>query len=308
MLHPIQAELPAKKTSSNSRVLTPDSTLPYYGYENKITVKRLRLTTGVALEYAETGNSHGTPVIFLHGFTDSWKSYKSVATTLSSDVRALFISLRGHGESDKPATGYAPKNFTADILAFMDQLNIPSAVIVGHSMGATIAQRFAIDHSKRVNGVVLAGSFATFRDNKSVIEMSEYLNSLKAAPDTAFIRIFQQSTIVKFVAPSYIDTIIAESSKLPGHVWKNVAKQMLSADLEPELSRIQVPTLVLWSNRDSFCQKQDQDKLLAAIPHAVFREYNGTGHAIHWEESAKFVNDLNEFLRGLQGLQGISPE
>ena len=285
-----------------------DSTLPYYSYENKITVKTLALSTGVTLEYAETGNTNGTPVIFLHGFTDSWKSYTSVAATLPTATRGLFVTLRGHGESDKPLTGYAPENFAADVTAFMDQLKIQSAVIVGHSMGATIAQRFAIDHPQRVNGLVLAGSFATFRDNKSVIEMSEYLNSLDAAPDTAFIRMFQQSTIVKYVTPSYIDTVINESSKVPGHVWKGVAKEMLSGHLEPELSRIQVPTLIVWGNKDSFCQKQDQEKLLAAIPHAVFREYDGTGHAIHWEQSGRFVIDLNEFLRGLQGLQGLSPE
>ncbi len=273
-----------------------------------IIVKKLKLSTGVSVEFAETGNVQGTPVIFLHGFTDSWKSFSTVAATLPPYMRGLFISLRGHGESDKPTTGYTPKTFSADLSAFMDELNIKSAIIIGHSMGATISQQFAIDYPAKVNGLVLAASFSTFLNNEAVTEMNEYLLNLPDAPDNNFIRLFQQSTIIKPVAPSFIDTVVNESSKLPGYVWKAIAKETLHSNLAPQLKRINVPTLILWGNKDSFCRKQDVEQLLSAIPHAKLIEYDGTGHAIHWEEPVKFVEDIDDFIRSLQGLQGLNPE
>jgi pimeloyl-ACP methyl ester carboxylesterase len=69
-------------------------------------VHSIALPTGVTLQYAEHGSSSGIPVIFLHGVSDSWKSFEHVFAYLPSSIRALAITARGHGDSGRPATGY----------------------------------------------------------------------------------------------------------------------------------------------------------------------------------------------------------
>src|SRR5687768_17157019 len=137
------------------------------------TLKSIQLSTGIQIEYAEQGSSAGTPVIFLHGYTDSWRSFEQVLRLLPESVHAYALSQRGHGNSDRPVNSYKPENFVADIAAFMKQLKVESAVIVGHSMGATVAQRFALDHPQMTRALVLIGSFASFKNNAGVEELKK---------------------------------------------------------------------------------------------------------------------------------------
>jgi len=104
----------------------------------------IRLSTGVRLSYVEKGPADGQPVIFLHGYSDSRFSYSRVLPLLPGNVRAFALSLRGHGDSDRPTSGYAMQDLAADVIAFMDAKRIVRATIVGHSMGSIVAQQVAL--------------------------------------------------------------------------------------------------------------------------------------------------------------------
>ena len=122
-----------------------------------------RVSTGVSLEVAERGAPGGQPVLFLHGYTDSWFSFSSVLERLPPTVRAIVPTQRGHGDSDRPECCYRPSDFAADAVALLDALGVPRATIVGHSMGSFVAQRLAVDAPGRVSRLVLVGSGATAR-------------------------------------------------------------------------------------------------------------------------------------------------
>src|SRR5262244_1089975 len=118
-------------------------------------VRSIALPSGVRLSYVEQGNPSGIPVLFLHGVTDSWHSFEPVLPHLPTSLHAFALSQRGHGDADRPVTGYYPQGFAADLAAFIDALSLGPAVIVGHSMGSYIAQRFALDYPDRTLGLVL---------------------------------------------------------------------------------------------------------------------------------------------------------
>ena len=90
------------------------------------------LSTGVRLRYAEQGDAAGWPVVMLHGYTDSSFSFSRVLPLLDSSFRAFALDLRGHGDSGRPARGYALGDFASDVLAFLDELGIERATLVGH--------------------------------------------------------------------------------------------------------------------------------------------------------------------------------
>jgi pimeloyl-ACP methyl ester carboxylesterase len=258
-------------------------------------VKFVELSNRMRIEYVEQGDEAATPVIFLHGLSDSWRSYELVLPHLPSSIHSYFITQRGHGGSGKPQQGYRPADFAGDVALFMKQLKIESAIIVGHSMGATIAQRFALDYPEKTNGLVLIGSFATF-DNKSFNEFKEYVNMLTDPVDPAFATEFQKSTIVKPVPKENFDVFVMESLKLPAHVWKAVVNELSIGNFSTELKKIQKPVLLIWGDKDSFVPVSDQHFMNAAMTNSKLVIYKETGHAVHWEEPLQFSEDLKDFI------------
>ena len=120
--------------------------------------RSVTLPNGVTLEYVERGRASGVPMIFLHGVTDSGRAFEPVLDRLPDTIHAWSITQRGHGGSSKPDEGDTYADMAEDVREFMDVFALPSAVIVGHSMGSMAAQRFAASHPDRVAGLVLIGA------------------------------------------------------------------------------------------------------------------------------------------------------
>lgn len=280
------------------------TTMKTLALDIKPVVKSVELPNRVKLRYVEQGNPAGVPVLLLHGITDSWRSYERVLPYLPASLHAFALSQRGHGDSDRPATGYHPRDFAADLAAFMDALKLGSAIIVGHSMSSIIAQRFALDYLERVRGLVLVGSFVKLRDNPGVAELWEAVSKLTDPIDPDFALEFQKSTLARPVPQAYLDAVVQESLKVPARVWKAALAGILETDHSEQLRKIKAPTLIVWGDQDAFCPRRDQDALAAGVAGSRLVVYRGTGHAIHWEEPDRFAADLAAFSQSLvsQGL------
>jgi pimeloyl-ACP methyl ester carboxylesterase len=264
------------------------------------TVQSILLANGIKLPYVEQGDPAGIPVLLLHGVTDSWRSFERVLPHLPEWVRAFAVTQRGHGDADRPTTGYRTRDFAADIASFMDALELEQAIVVGHSMGSTNALRFAIDHPGRTRALMLVGTFASYRDNPAVVEFFDSAITPLADPiDPALARDFQQSTLAQPVPEAFFNTAVQESLKLPARVWRALFRAFLEDDFVDEFDRIKAPTLILWGARDAFCPRTDQERLLAEITGARLMVYERAGHALHWEEPERFAADLVAFAENL---------
>jgi pimeloyl-ACP methyl ester carboxylesterase len=261
-------------------------------------VRSITLPTGVTLQYAQQGSAYGIPVIFLHGVTDSWRSFEPVLPHLPLTIHAFALTQRGHGDSTRPSDGYRYADMSEDVGAFMDALALPSAVIVGHSMGASVAQRFAIDHPDRVAGLVLMGAFATLYRHPIVQTFwDEELAALTDPVAPRLAREFQVSTLAREIDLQFLDTVVGESLKVPARVWQAAFAGLLDTpDFSHELAAVRAPTLLAWGDRDSYAQRTDQDVLRGRIPGAQLITYEGHGHAFHWENPARFAADLVSFI------------
>lgn len=210
-------------------------------------VQSIALPTGITLQYAERGNSSGVPVIFLHGVTDSWRSFEPILERLPSTIHAFSVSQRGHGGCSKPESGYQYRDMADDLRAFMDGLDLPAAVIVGHSMGSLVAQRFAADHPDRVAGLVLLGAFRTMHRHAELQEFWDTAVSKLTDPiDPGFARAFQVSTIARAIAPELLETYVRESLQVPAHIWGAAFKGFLETpDFSSELRGFNRPALLV---------------------------------------------------------------
>jgi non-heme chloroperoxidase len=265
-------------------------------------VKSVQLPGRVRLEYVEQGDPAGIPVVMLHGATDSWHSFEPVLPHLPASIHAFALSQRGHGDADRPASGYRTRDFAADVAAFADALGLGSVVVVGHSMGSTNAKRFAIDYPGRTRGLVLVGAFASYRSNPTLVEFWESAVSRLTDPiDPGFAREFQESTLARPIPPAFLDTVVRESLKVPARVWRAAFAGFFEDDFAAELGRISAPTLVLWGDRDGLARHADQEVLAAGIAGSRLEIYEGTGHALHWEEPERFAAELTAFVEDLAG-------
>jgi non-heme chloroperoxidase len=261
--------------------------------------RSIHLSTGVTLPYVEQGDPSGVPMILLHGYSDSSRSYELLLPHLPDSIHAYAYTQRGHADAAKPVAGYRVEDYVADVAAFMDAMGIDAAVIVGHSGGSYTAQRFALDHPDRTLGVVLIGSFRAFHDNPGVLELREAVAQLSDPVDADFAREFQESCVAQPVPAAFIDAIVAGSRQMPARVWRDYLAGVLEADVPTESGTIGAPTLIVWGDQDAFCPRSDQDALLAAIPRSRLSTYRGTGHCPHWEQPERAAAEIAAFTRSV---------
>lgn len=256
---------------------------------------KLHLATGPRLHVVEYGSVDGEPIVFLHGWPDSWFSFSRVMPLLPGHLRAIAVDQRGFGDSERPESGYSIPELGADIVALLDALEVRRATLVGHSLGSFVARQVAIANPERVASLVLIGT--GFAASNAV--MQELQNVLRDLPDpipVEFAREFQASTAYRPLPLEFFDQIIAESLKLPPRLWRLAIDRLVEYDDTRELREIKSPTLLLWGDRDALFSRPEQDQFLAALPHVRLMVYEDTGHCPNWEQPEQVAVDIAAFV------------
>lgn len=259
-----------------------------------VSLNRVSLSTNIDMEYAVTGS--GSPVILLHGYGDSWYSFNGVMAALPDQIRAIAPSQRGHGNTDKPESGYQIRQYVADVIALMDELGLDQVPIVGHSMGSFIAQEIAITRPDRVTQIVLIASAPT-ANNEPLQSLLRGVNDLSDPVDRDFIYDFQfGSDDGPLGAGMSKDKVIEESLRVPAHVWRLALAELVSYRQSKPLSEIACPTYILGGENDELFSVSDQHELQRRIPGSTAKIYEGVGHGVQWENPVEVANDLVCFL------------
>ena len=162
-----------------------------------------------------------------------------------------------------------------------------------------VAQRFVVDHPDRVSALVLMGAFSTFFQDPGHDRLlpDRPLRRSPIQSIAAFAREWQLSTLALAMPVDHLDTVVAETLKVPARVWHEAFKGFLETpDFSSELAGVTVPTLILWGDRDTYALRASQDRLRSVIPGAKLLVYEGNGHALHWEDPIRFTSDLASFL------------
>jgi len=219
-----------------------------------------------------------TTVVFVHGLIiDNLSSfyYTLAGPVMDAGAEAFLYDLRGHGRSERPATGYAPDDSVADLAALLDVCGIDHPVyILGNSYGAVVAARMAMTHPERVAGVILVeGHYATVGGSSWEEDMA---NTLTAAamrlerdelPEQAFK--LSQRKFVKFLRTS--DSLLNGTSI----VTDLACARSIEAD---ELRTIRCPVLAVYGGSSELIGAVDI--LRANVPDVTVEVYPGLAHTI----------------------------
>lgn len=114
---------------------------------------------GLRFHYRQAGE--GPDVVLVHAFTSNlavWM-FTSIVETLSADFRVTMYDLRGHGNSDRPKSGYNSAAMARDLKNLHQALGLEPALLVGHSYGGTISMHAAVLYPEIVRGIIVSDSY-----------------------------------------------------------------------------------------------------------------------------------------------------
>ena len=235
----------------------------------------------------------------LHGITDSWRSFESVMAHLPASLHVFALSQRGHGESDRPGS-YRTRDFAGDAAAFIEALGLGPALVVGHSMGSANAMRLAIDRPDLLRGLVLAGAFAGFRDKPELIEFQRSaIEPLRDPIDPGFAAEWQQSTLAQPVPPAFFDMVVRECLQAPAVVWRDAFAPCSTTTSRPRSTASPCRRSSSGAIATRCARLETRSGSSGAIKGSRLLTYAGAGHALHWEQPARFARDLASFANTL---------
>jgi len=112
------------------------------------------------VEWAPSTQSNAPPILLLHGLTSRAGHWESIAGRLALQRRVIALDARGHGDSDwSSEAAYAVDAHFADVVSALDALAIERCVLVGYSMGGSVAILTAGALTERVERLVVVDSY-----------------------------------------------------------------------------------------------------------------------------------------------------
>ena len=229
---------------------------------------------GIHFHYRESGS--GMPFVFQHGLGADVNQTFELFTPPPA-IRMITFDCRAHGETRPLGTedGISIEQFTSDLVALLDHLQIRTAVVGGISMGAAIALRLALDHPHRVLGLVLsrpAWLDESRVDNMKVFStLAEYIRKYGAWQGAQRYQETEAFQHVKRVSPDNANSLlsqfthpraeetVAKLERIPHYVPKHRRE---------DWRRIKVPTLVIVNRQDEIHPFEFGDSLGREIPNA----------------------------------------
>ncbi|QND34629.1 alpha/beta hydrolase (plasmid) [Sinorhizobium meliloti] len=252
------------------------------------------LPNGLRLAYVEMGDPDGVPILLLHGFTDSARSWSLTAPYLATGFRVIAPDLRGHGHSDQPEGCYTIPEMANDVRLLMVALDLAPCHVVGHSLGGRLVQALAERWPHLVRKIILMSTSAALRERRG--RLWENIQTLRDPidPESAFIREWCSGAVP--IDENFLTLARRESAALPSSIWHSIYYEQLAYDPSPLLQDISAPTLILRGEEDMIATEEHQVQMKDAIVGAEFIFLPGQGHNIHWEAPEKVAHLILTFL------------
>jgi pimeloyl-ACP methyl ester carboxylesterase len=289
--------------------------------------RKVALSTGIDMNVALAGPADAPPVILMHGFPESHRTWREIAARLGDSLRLVMPDLRGFGETDRPqdVASYATDTLIADIFDLADALDIDRFALVGHDWGGAIAWAAALRGNPRISRLAIVNSPHPLIFQKSLIEdeaqraASQYMRAFRNPGmeagieamgfDAFFDKSFAKHVDMARITPAERQIYIDQWSR-PGALtamlnWYRSSQVVVPAVGEeaamPDwvargVPRLEIPVRVIWGL---------EDKALLAIQLEGIGEIgedvevfplSGVGHFAPWEAPDQVAAALGPFL------------
>lgn len=271
----------------------------------------------IALSVVEWSR-RGLPCVLLHGLGDAACVWNHLAIRIMPEFRTVAIDLRGHGDSDwDPEARYDTGALTADLTKIIATLGLETTILVGHSLGAAVAIRYAADNPDRVAALVivdfgpeldetgvnevLRGFIDMPRTFSSVEQYAEWLVARRPLADPNLLQQFARCSLRQSPSQGWelkVDPALATSSQ--------ISKLAVSQgryrypELWPALERIKCPTLVIRGMGSGVLPQDVAGRMVErTLPAGQLASIASAGHAVMMDNPGEFTSRVHGFLAGI---------
>jgi pimeloyl-ACP methyl ester carboxylesterase len=267
---------------------------------------RSSVVHGSRVNYVEMGD--GPPVVLVHGLSGCWQNWLENIPPLARRHRVVALDLAGFGESELPQDEISIPGYGRFVDAFLGEIGIERATLVGNSMGGFISAETAISHPSRVERLVLVSAAGLMRVGNRQSYVLERLARL-AHPATAAVFARREHLVRRPRArrwmlygvaryPERLDPEliyeVASGAGKPGFL--DALKAIADYDFRHRLPEIAVPTLIVWGSNDRVVPVSGAYEYEQLIPGSRRVIFEDTGHVPMLERPARFNQLLEEFL------------
>jgi len=267
----------------------------------KIRRKMILEKNGVKLAYYVYGEGKPT-LVFVVVWIACGSSWQPQVIYFSENFKMVTIDMRGAGESDKPTDNYTLDLYVDDLNSIIEELQEKNFVLVGESMGASVAIKYVTKYPGKVSKLVLIGG------NPKYIASDDFLHGISLEGAHAFLTLFQESysrgtrafTELIFPEPGteYLKELrFKESQKTTKEIAINSLSNFFKEDLRPLLGKINIPTLILHGENDVAAPMEAGKYMHEEIPGSKMYIFKGKGHWPSITAADKFNKILEEFIR-----------
>ena len=287
-------------------------------------LQRIALSTGVELDVAIAGDPAHPPVILLHGFPESHRTWRGIIPDLARDHYVIAPDQRGFARSSKPegVGHYTADKILADLIALADHLSIDRFTLIGHDWGGAIAWMAALGRPDRVERLVIVNAPHPFLFQRALIEepeqrkASQYITRFR---DTTIDRGLTGAGLERFLGSTFAKHItgaIAGEDKAayldewsqPGAMtamlnWYRASGVIVPAMgedaprpafLDKPFPPVTQDTLVIWGMRDTALLPVLVDDLGPFVPKLTVEKIDA-GHFVPWEKPEAVVAALRRW-------------
>jgi pimeloyl-ACP methyl ester carboxylesterase len=260
---------------------------------------------GLRARYQVWGDGHERTVVLLHGVLADIEQYDDFLRPLAQDRRVIAVDQRGHGRTDR-ADDYGPDGWVHDNEALWSALDLGRIDLVGHSMGAGHAMRFAGHHPELVRRLVLIEGGI---ERSAPTEPQFWADLGSIMPAEGFVSIDDFVATCTRVFPRTRPSTIREVGRLlerhddDGRLHSRglTDLKVLEAAPTPELdarlrARLEMPVLFIPGAETELFTPDDVNRGVGEMPHARAVELAGSGHLFMWENPDGAVTLVTEFL------------
>lgn len=237
----------------------------------------------------------GETIVFCHGFTTTSEFWRNQVKEFSQNRRVVLINLPGHGVSPAPhGRSYSIDAFVQDLEQVFDTLDIDKAILVGLSMGGTVAQKFALRNPQRLNALVLVG--ATPHGLGADVKAENVLAGIRELGVANASQLVIERSFGSRASAGLIDFAKQEVIQTPEHVAIEAIESLNRADSRAQLCEIKLPTLIVCGIEDQITPPSESRLLADGIPGAKLVLIEGAAHFPMLECPEEFNQTLGEFV------------
>lgn len=246
------------------------------------------------INYIEKGPETNTNILFLHGWGTSIASFNPLIENMSQKFKVYAIDFPGFGLSDKPSEDYTVEDYSKVVLQFIKNKGLENVILVGHSFGGRVIIKLVGKLGYKPQKIILVDSAGIRPEKSTKAKIKEKIfKCVKAV-----IRILFGSKKSEKIIEKYRNKMGSEDYKNADSVMKEVFKNVVNEDLTEYLPNIDVPTLLIWGDRDSATPISDGRKMEELIPNAGLVTISGAGHYSFLDNTNYFLIVVNKFLEG----------